>query len=79
MKEISERLLNLSEQISDAKQQVAVLQGRKEEATKRLKEEFLLDSIESAQEYIEKSEKEILILEKSIQEDFKKLQEDFKW
>ena len=79
MDKIINELTKLNKEIADAKTKVAVLEGRRDEALKRLKEEHGLKSIEAAQIALKKMEAELEKIRIDIENKFKQLREDYSW
>lgn len=67
------KLLEIKEDIENAKKESSVLEGRKEELLKTLSEEFEVKDLGDAEKLLEKLEKEIEEGEKEIEEGFNKL------
>ena len=79
MDKIINELSKLNREIADAKTKVAVLEGKREEYLKRLKEEHGLKSIEAAQTTLKKLEAELEKIRIDIENKFKQLKEDYSW
>jgi PHD/YefM family antitoxin component YafN of YafNO toxin-antitoxin module len=79
MESISNKLNALLKEIEDAKSQVAILQDRKSEALKRLKNEYKLNSLEDAVKYVGKLKTELVRTEEVIKKEFEKLQKEYEW
>lgn len=79
MDNIVKELEKLKSSIDDAKTQIAILSGRKEEALKRLKEEHKLRDLSAAEKWLEKTKVELEKQEDLILKSFKKLQENYEW
>jgi hypothetical protein len=79
MEKIIKELNDLKKAIEEAKNQLAVLQGRKEEAMKMLKDSFGFETVEAATKWIAKAEKELLEEEKKIKTRFEKLKASYAW
>ena len=79
MSDIQEDLKRLKENIDNAKNSQATLEGRKIELLKQLKKDHGLLSIEDAKKEIIRLEKEYTKLETQIQKDYDKLREDYDW
>jgi hypothetical protein len=74
-----ESLTKLTEEISDAKTKVAVLRSKKEDALKRLREEFGAKTVEGAEKILETKKSEMTKLKESIEKKFKTLKEEYSW
>ena len=79
MEKIINELNKLKKSIDEAKTQVSVLQDRKDQALKRLKEDYGLATIELAEKWVLKTEKELQKAEEDIKKRFEKLQKDYEW
>jgi len=67
------KLLDLKEQVEEAKIKVSELTGQQTALMKQLKEEFGCTTIEQAQKKLETMEKEITVLDKKIEEGVQEL------
>ena len=79
MDKIIAELNKLKKSIDEAKTQVSVLQDRKDQALKRLKEDYGLATIELAEKWVLKTEKELQKAEAEINKLFKGLKENYEW
>lgn len=79
MDKIISELNKLKKGIDEAKTQVTVLQDRKTQYLKRLKDEFSLTSIDLAEKWVANIEKELQKSGEEIQKRFKALQEKYNW
>lgn len=73
----SEKFLKLKKEIEDAKIEKATLKGRLKTSMEQLKDEFDVNSIEEAEEHLEKLKKELIDVQKQIQENEEELEEIF--
>lgn len=67
-------LLDLKEQIEDAKEETNKMLGKEANLLESLKEDFGINSVEEGFEQIAELEKEIAALEKSIEKDLKEIE-----
>lgn len=79
MNEIITELNKLKSGIDEAKKQVSNLEGRKEEALKRLKDEFHLNTVELAEKWLAKTGESLQKQEKEIKVRFERLKEQYEW
>ena len=76
---IINELSKLNKEIADARTKVAVLEGKRDECLKRLKEEHGLKSLEAATTALKKTEAELEKIRIDIENKFKQLREDYSW
>jgi len=79
MKRITDKLTTLMKEIEAAKEKASTLKGRKEEALKRLKEDFGFSSKEQADKWLDKTKISLEDMEEKIREDFERLKEEVSW
>lgn len=79
MDKIINELSRLNKEIADAKTKVAVLEGKREESLKRLKDEHGLKSLEAAMTSLKKTEAELEKIRVDIEKKFQQLKEDYSW
>ena len=70
-------LLDLKDDISDAKTRQAELNGQKEILLKQLKDNFDCTSVEAAQKLLKRQDKDIEILKDQIREGIIELEENY--
>jgi uncharacterized membrane-anchored protein YhcB (DUF1043 family) len=79
MKDIQKDLKQLKDNIDNAKNNLAKLQGREMELLKQLKKDYQINSIEDAQKEFTRLDKDYLKRVDAIEKDYKKLKEDYDW
>ena len=73
-----QELLELKEEIEDAKQKVSELTGQKNALLKQLKDDWGCDTIEEAEEKLKIMDKNITIISSKIEKATKELEAKFK-
>ena len=68
------QLLNLKEEINEAKTKVSELTGEKQALLRQLKEQYACKTIEEAQKKVKSIQKEIEQLEKNIEQGIEELE-----
>jgi deoxyribodipyrimidine photolyase len=79
MDKIIKSLSDLSKEISTAKTNLAVLEIKKADALKELKEEFGIKSVDAAEKVIAAKSIEVKKLKESIETKFNLLKEEYSW
>lgn len=79
MDKIIKSLSDLNKEISNAKTNLAVLESKKADALKELKEVFGIKSVEVAERVIATKSVEVKKLKESIETKFKLLKEEYQW
>jgi adenylyl- and sulfurtransferase ThiI len=79
MDKIIKSLSDLNKEISNAKTNLAVLESKKADALKELKEVFGIKSVEAAERVIATKSVEVKKLKESIETKFKLLKEEYQW
>lgn len=74
-----EELTSLKKEIDAAKKNVSQLEGRSAEVFERLKKDFDVDSIETAEKLLLKLQHNLTKQNTAIEADFAKLKENFSW
>ena len=77
--QIKSKMDSLSKILEEAKTNKATFTGRLQEATKRLKEDLKIASVEEALKEAASLETECQKLKNEIQRKFQKLQESYEW
>ncbi len=76
---VIDELERLQKEIDNAKKNAAILEGRLQEAIKRLKEDFGLDSVEEATKEVGKLKNTIEELKVDIETKFFSLKDKYAW
>ena len=79
MKDIQKDLEQLKDNIDNAKNNLAKLEGREIELLKQLKKDYQINSIEDAKKEFTRLDKDYLKRVDAIEKDYKKLKEDYDW
>jgi len=79
MKDIQKDLKQLKDNIDNAKNNLAKLEGREIELLKQLKKDYQINSIEDAKKEFTRLDKDYLKRVDVIEKDYKKLKEDYDW
>ena len=77
MKMTEKELLNLKEDVQDAKQKVAELTGQQTALVNQLKTDYACKTIAEAEEKLAKMDKDISIIDKKIEDGVKDLEEKY--
>jgi len=72
-----QQLMDLKDQISEAKNEVERLKGREEHLMQELKEKFGCDTVEQAKQRLEKMDQKINDLTESIEQKIEELKENY--
>lgn len=79
MDDIIKSLSKLNEEINSAKTNLAILESKKEDALKELKDRFGVKSVEAAERLVAAKNAEVKKLKDSIEKKFKTLQDEYQW
>lgn len=74
MERLTERLMEMKQEIDKSKEKLSELKGKKQSLEEILKNKYGLDNIADAEKYLEKTEKELNTLIEQIREGVKTLE-----
>jgi predicted Mrr-cat superfamily restriction endonuclease len=76
---IIEDMEKLDKAIKESKSNKTLLEGRKSEIIKQMKEKFKVDNLEDLSALIEKEEKELQLIVSQIEKDYKEIKTKYNW
>lgn len=79
MANTGEKLLRMEKKINEAQQQIATLNGRKEELLKQLFRDFDLKTVSQAEKFLETETKKLEKDKAKFEQKFIKLSETYNW